>query len=419
MGITIELYRIRIGTFIQPHSKHSNKEKHSMYSPNVKGSDIQYRVLLCTILIGACLIAGELLVKVIESVSINYVYENYIYGFAINLCGIQNDVVYYTNFHISLPWCNSMNTLYPYFNQRILLLSSDVETNPGPISDCKDEILAAIASVKTDLLTEIRFVKSHINCIKEEICTIKQNQVTFKQDINTLQNNQKSIDNDVTGLKRCVRDLEQKKELLMNDIDWLNDELCKKGERMDSIEKHIDQLEAYSRRENTRVFGIPEDEDETPLSIKETLLSYFRIADPNKEWSTRDIVRAHRIGSTNDAENEPRPVIVRFLHWDDKMCVYQGREALRSEGIRVADDLTTSQRQTLRKLKDRGQIGYFYKGELKIRENSQPNDGSRVFVRARRRADQPHDEMNLGGVNSAQLPMDTNQSGLEIDNDDK
>ena len=39
-----------------------------------------------------------------------------------------------------------------------------------------------------------------------------------------------------------------------------------------------------SRRENTRVFGIPEDEDETPLSIlKETLLSYFEIADPIKK----------------------------------------------------------------------------------------------------------------------------------------
>ena len=116
--------------------------------------------------------------------------------------------------------------------------------------------------LKTDLLTEIRFVKSDINCIKEEICTIKQNQVTFKQIINTLQNNQKSIDIDVTGLKRSVRDLEQKKELLMNDIDWLNDELCKKGERMDSIEKHIDhsrhiadaKLPGYSvfRRTRTR-----------------------------------------------------------------------------------------------------------------------------------------------------------------------
>ena len=33
------------------------------------------------------------------------------------------------------------------------------------------------------------------------------------------------------------------------------------------------------------------------------------------------------------------------------------------------------------KIKDSGQIGYFYKGELKIREPSQPTEGSLVFVR--------------------------------------
>ena len=153
-----------------------------------------------------------------------------------------------------------------------MLLSSDVETNPGPLSDDKNEILEAISSCKTDLFTEIRFVKSDINCIKEEISTIKQNQVSCKHDINMIKTKQSSTDKNITDLKQCVRDLEDQKELLWNDIDWLNDELSKKGDRMDDIEKNIDRLEAYSRRENTRIFGIPEDENETPLSIKENLL---------------------------------------------------------------------------------------------------------------------------------------------------
>ena len=59
-------------------------------------------------------------------------------------------------------------------------------------------------------------------------------------------------------------------------------------------------------------------------------------------------MRAHRIGSTADAENDPRPVIVRCLYWDDKMSKYKGREVLRSEGIRVADDLTQRQGQALK-----------------------------------------------------------------------
>ena len=419
MGITIELYRIRIGSFIPSHAKHRTKQKTYVYSPYTQGSDIQYRVLVCTLLIGVCWVAGELLVKGLESGAINGAFDNYIFDLGTNVCGIQYDIIYYNNFHVSLPWCCSIHTLYPYFKERILLLSSDVETNPGPLSDDKNEILEAISSCKTDLLTEIRFVKTDINCIKEEISTIKQNQVSFKHDINMIKTKQSSTDKNITDLKQCVRDLEDQKELLWNDIDWLNDELSKKGDRMDNIEKNIDRLEAYSRRENTRIFGIPEDENETPLSIKENLLSYFRIASPDKEWSTRDIVRAHRIGSTTDAENDPRPIIVRFLHWDDKMSLYHGRESLRLEGIRVADDLTTRQRRVLKKLKDEGQIGYFYKGELKIREPNHSTDGSRVFVRGRRRLNPDNDDANSGGASAPPLPMDTNLPGPTFDSNDK
>ena len=58
-----------------------------------------------------------------------------------------------TNFHITSPWCNSIHILNPHFQERILLVSADVDSNPGPISDHKDEILEAISSCKTQLFT--------------------------------------------------------------------------------------------------------------------------------------------------------------------------------------------------------------------------------------------------------------------------
>ena len=193
--------------------------------------------------------------------------------------------------------------------------------------------------------------------------------------------------------------------MLLNDIDWLNGELCQKCEYMDNIKKDIDKFEEHSRRENIRVFGVSEDQNETPKRIKVKLLTYFRIASPDKMWSTRDMVRAHRTGSTADAENDRRPVIVRFLHWDDKMSIYQGREVLLSEGMRVADDLTQRQRQAFKKLKDSDQKGYFYKGELKISEPSQPTEGSCVFVRGRRQLNSGQNATNLGSATRSITPM--------------
>ena len=103
-----------------------------------RAAAIQYRVLVWTLLIGVCWVAGELrLVKGLESGAINDASDNYIYDLCTNAFGIKYDITYYNNFHVSLPWYCSVHTLYPYFKEIILLLSSDVETNPGPLFDDK------------------------------------------------------------------------------------------------------------------------------------------------------------------------------------------------------------------------------------------------------------------------------------------
>ncbi|MEW8548564.1 MAG: hypothetical protein AB2693_34110, partial [Candidatus Thiodiazotropha sp.] len=207
--------------------------------------------------------------------------------------------------------------------------------------------------------------------------------------MNSMKLKYKALEIDVINIKESIAGLEEQKDLLQADVDYLNEEFDRKYECLDSLDKDIDRLEAYSRRENIRVFGIPEDCDETPTNIKEKLLEVFRVASPHKSWSPRDILRAHRIGTTTDSQDNPRPIIVRFLHWDDKMSIYQGRDDLRTRGVRVADDLTRRQRQTLKKVKDSGRTGYFYKGQLRYRDTQQnTGEKSRIFRRGRRQLNQ-------------------------------
>lgn len=187
-------------------------------------------------------------------------------------CGIRHNSIYYTKFHIILLWFELVFILYPHFQGRILLLSYDAETNPGPISEDKNEVLESITSCKTELLQEIRFVKSDINRINEEISTIEQDKVSFKQDIITIKSKQKFVENDITSLQTRVTDLEQQNELLQNYIDWLYDKLSKNGEYMGYLEKDIDRLKAHKRR----VFRIPEDENDTAESIKGAYLHVLR-----------------------------------------------------------------------------------------------------------------------------------------------
>ena len=43
-----------------------------------------------------------------------------------------------------------------------------------------------------------------------------------------------------------------------------------------------------------------------------------------KRWTTDDIVRAHRIGQSRDGQ--PKPMIVKFNRWKDKMTVLSNRQ---------------------------------------------------------------------------------------------
>ena len=91
-----------------------------------------------------------------------------------------------------------------------------------------------------------------------------------------------------------------------------------------------------------------------------------------------------------------RMVLVTFRYDDDKYSLYQGRESLRNLGIRVSDDLTKAQRTQLKSAKNRGVIGYFYKGKFFERENTQKDraepgqSAPRVFKRATRRVTPAH-----------------------------
>ena len=114
----------------------------------------------------------------------------------------------------------------------------------------------------------------------------------------------------------------------------------------------------------------------------------LNVACPDKEWSTDDIKRVFKIPQ-GDKSNAP--IIAQLRYKEDKYRIYQGRDKLRDNGLRVSEDATFKQRQQLKSLKQQGKSGYFYKGKLVVRENVVGNSTEgptkqRVFVRAVRRS---------------------------------
>ena len=83
----------------------------------------------------------------------------------------------------------------------------------------------------------------------------------------------------------------------------------------------------------------------------------------SKNWSKRDIVRAHRVAPNSKGE---RPIVAKFHHGEDKITALAARSDFKESGIGIGNDLTRRQRETIAKLRKDGKIGYFKKGKLFI-----------------------------------------------------
>ena len=74
----------------------------------------------------------------------------------------------------------------------------------------------------------------------------------------------------------------------------------------------------------------------------------------------------HRLG--RPVNNKPRPSIVRFLQFEDKLSVLKSRADLKIINFGVSNDLTIKQRQELKKLTESGKRRYYTTNDRLVME---------------------------------------------------
>ena len=184
---------------------------------------------------------------------------------------------------------------------------------------------------------------------------------TFKYTIELLTKNFKD---DINEIKRTVEDLKTSLNFSQKDIDNIKSRIYKAEERIMEAEEGIhdaqaeidhsldqqEYLENQSRRNNVKVFGIPEKDakegleswEESEQLVKNEIKSKLKIeVDLNIE-------RAHRVGKLRPQPSHrhdgskvkirPRPIIVRFQSWKDKEMVVKKARQLKPESIQFYED---------------------------------------------------------------------------------
>ena len=150
---------------------------------------------------------------------------------------------------------------------------------------------------------------------------------------------------------------------------------------INDLRKQSLYLEAYSRRETVKFFGIDEvvpasevvsqpEDTRASLSFK-FLQNKFRIENPRGRI---EFQRVHRLGKPNNSSDKPRPIIARFLRYSDKeMVMDQARKELKRQEDKqfsVFDDIPKelyeirkSQMKKFKEARGKGCTVYFSKAQ--------------------------------------------------------
>ncbi len=161
-----------------------------------------------------------------------------------------------------------------------------------------------------------------------------------------------------------------------------NDEtVCKS---LITLNDKSDYLEGQSRRNNIVIDGILESANEkwsdSEDKVKKLLSEKLQI-DPREI----ELERAHRSGKPSPSSTRPRPVIVKFLRYKDKLEVISKAKALKGMNIFINEDFPEAVQQKRKELlpamwaaRERGEIAYLRYDKLIVHSPSQkPVPGQR------------------------------------------
>ena len=178
-----------------------------------------------------------------------------------------------------------------------------------------------------------------------------------------------------TSLQYTQKDVEELKPLHVK-LEDVNKELDKISKDHASYSQKMEYLENQSRRNNIRVNGIPESDNETwedaEVKVKRAI--------KEKLDQEVDIERAHRVerrktksGQAN--QNQPRTIVCRLRDWKQREQVLRRARKEKPADLYISEDLSPvtlqkreSQIPKLKAAKEAGKIAYFVLDRLIIKD---------------------------------------------------
>ena len=262
MGISLELFRARIGVFKDPGSK--LRHNASEYTPFCRSTDVHWRTMFCSIFaisLMMCIYRLFLSKKLLtDRFSTGYMTE---FGyFQLHNAVLHQPIDLYAFGHM----------IYGSYHHRILLLAADIELNPGPGPET-DLILKAIEVANDKTNAQLLELRNDIGSLKKDLSAVQSDLGTIKSQVKDMGDRQAVIENEVRSIKTKVDDIEFSAGVMEADIAGLslNDE--RKNDTINSMLNHINNMDREMRKNNLRIFGVADIPDESTDETKAKVIS--------------------------------------------------------------------------------------------------------------------------------------------------
>ena len=132
-----------------------------------------------------------------------------------------------------------------------------------------------------------------------------------------------------------------KKDKIIEDLKLEVDSLSTKIEKLEKLQ---DQQEQYSRRNCLLVHGIGEEKEEFTDEVIINIL--------NEKLGLDNICGTRRIGEPKKTRGKTRPIIVKFVRYNDRNRVFRNKKKLNGQKISITESLTKIGMDKLRQAKE-------------------------------------------------------------------
>ncbi|XP_050043052.1 uncharacterized protein [Dermacentor andersoni] len=195
-------------------------------------------------------------------------------------------------------------------SQILLLLSGDVELNPGPMN-----------AVERDQMTNIERI----------LLEMKTGQETVLAKLTEITTRQCELESKITGLIEKTNNVESR--------------IARVEKMEDKFMAKLDDLENRSRRQNLVFFGLPDREHNETWEASEKLSG---ICKDVMKLDDISVERAHRVGVFREGKN--RPIVACFSRWKARENVFKNACRLKGTSYSISEDFSRAVQEKRRQL---------------------------------------------------------------------